>query len=513
MGLWLTVPKKIPDWIMSLDWWVTAFFPQRDVDNKNYEVHLRQVFDELDADRSGEISTEEIREWLGRKQMVADSDTDTASSMMASIDVDGDDSISFDEFVAAFGADEAWRDAFARKSEFDFGTSAWFHSGKLRNVFDDIDADGGGSVTTDELEEWLTEHSQKEFSEEQITVILEMCDTDSDGEIEFNEFFAAFKHVLAGGVGVGSMDELALAVVREMSTLTGVSFGSELSVASHLHSMDPSRVGLCVLAGGCGGIASRTVVAPLERITIMQQCAREAAFGNVVNVFKQIWRTEGVVGMYRGNLFSCLKVFPFGGLVTLTYATMNAAIADQVPHCNQHMQHLAAGACAGMFATAVTYPLDVLRARAALGETGTSIREVARTLGQHQVGTLRSLYHGMGATMFAMTLFVGFQNTSYDALKHVVCGPEYLNQRLTVPLAVSMGISSACLTQTCVHPIDTFRRRLQTTERSLREVVRQSFLAGQAKHLFRGLVASYLKVLPAVAISVTTRDFVLGRIN
>ena len=81
-----------------------------------------------------------------------------------------------------------------------------------------------------------------------------------------------------------------------------------------------------------------------------------------------------------------------------------------------------------------------------------------------------------------------------------------------------------------MYPIDVIRRRIQTDtmwkdpsmkEGDVKRRMSRRWLNGVInvvktqgiKPLFAGLTPTYLKVMPSVAISVTTRDIILGRLN
>jgi len=67
-----------------------------DVDCHNLDVStLREIFDEIDTDRSGSLSQSEIRRLLGAEEMPSN---DLVSHMLSQADTDGDGEISFQEF-------------------------------------------------------------------------------------------------------------------------------------------------------------------------------------------------------------------------------------------------------------------------------------------------------------------------------------------------------------------------------------------------------------------------------
>lgn len=65
-----------------------------------------------------------------------------------------------------------------------------------------------------------------------------------------------------------------------------------------------------VVAGTVSSVASRTTTAPLERLKVDLQAGRGSK--SLLADAKLIYRTEGPVGFFRGNLLHCLRVFPSG---------------------------------------------------------------------------------------------------------------------------------------------------------------------------------------------------------
>lgn len=65
-----------------------------------------------------------------------------------------------------------------------------------------------------------------------------------------------------------------------------------------------------------------------------------------------------------------------------------------------------------------------------------------------------------------------------------------------------------------VYPLDVIRRRLQVQQSGLQRTSASTLLRSlSAQQLFSGLSATYLKVMPAAAISLLVRDALLGRLS
>ena len=65
------------------------------------------------------------------------------------------------------------------------------------------------------------------------------------------------------------------------------------------------------MAGGIGGVASKSVVAPLERVRLAQQTGNANGLG-LFGLLRSIVAAEGWRGLWAGNGTACIRVFPTG---------------------------------------------------------------------------------------------------------------------------------------------------------------------------------------------------------
>ncbi|CAF0966550.1 unnamed protein product [Adineta steineri] len=130
---------------------------------------LRDTFDLFDRDKSGAISSAELKQVLIALNF--EPTDNLLRRVMKEMDADGNGSIEFDEFV------KAMRTVYERK----------FTDDEMRNAFKCFDADNSGYITVSELREVLRRLNH-DVSERRISEVLYEIDTDHDGKISYEEF-------------------------------------------------------------------------------------------------------------------------------------------------------------------------------------------------------------------------------------------------------------------------------------------------------------------------------------
>ena len=81
-----------------------------------------------------------------------------------------------------------------------------------------------------------------------------------------------------------------------------------------------------LLAGGVAGGFAKSAVAPLERVKIIiqtSQTTRAAAAPRIGAILRDIVRSEGSKGLWKGNGASVLRVVPYAALHFSAYERYN----------------------------------------------------------------------------------------------------------------------------------------------------------------------------------------------
>eukprot|EP00003_Mantamonas_plastica_P032367 TRINITY_DN876_c2_g1_i1.p1 TRINITY_DN876_c2_g1~~TRINITY_DN876_c2_g1_i1.p1 ORF type:complete len:171 (+),score=45.10 TRINITY_DN876_c2_g1_i1:154-666(+) len=165
----------------------------------------------------------------------------------------------------------------------------------------------------------------------------------------------------------------------------------------------------------------------------------------------------------------------------------------------------------------MTYPLDLVRARLTAQTTtrhytgvGHAFSSIVKSEGY--IG----LYKGIRPTLLGIAPYNGINFATYEFLKQKFMKDK---DRKEHPIGhLLCGAGSGAVAQTFTYPIDLIRRRMQmvgmpgtTTQYNSILHCAQSVVAEEGvKGLYRGMVACYLKVVPGMAVSFMTYEFMKG---
>lgn len=139
---------------------------------------LRELFSSFDTNGDGQITFEELRQGLnshGAGAALSDNDIKT---VMAATDLDGSGTIDYNEFLAA-----TVNVALLQRKDI------------LFRLFNEIDADGSGTLTVEEIEAAL-HRSPSGFGpvdHEEVMELVRRADTNGDGVVDFHEFVAVWR--------------------------------------------------------------------------------------------------------------------------------------------------------------------------------------------------------------------------------------------------------------------------------------------------------------------------------
>lgn len=285
---------------------------------------------------------------------------------------------------------------------------------------------------------------------------------------------------------------------------------------------------------------AKTVTNPLERIKMLSQTGEVAMTSgrggqsatNLVDIYRTILQREGIMGLWAGNGANLLRVFPSKAVVFSSHdfyqsflvrrfgsAESQSNVSDGIPVATYFS--FISGGLAGMTASAVTYPLDLVRGRIsgkmAVGTSPQNSQKDYRGVWQtlrltlHDEG-VRGLYKGIAPTLIGAMPYVGIQFGTVGLLERLIpLKSDARNGDSTASSPLRKMLFGGCgglMAGLLTYPNDTIRRLLQLqgsrgTESSYEgywDCVRQTYRKEGVRRFYRGLGVNLLRMVPNTAV-------------
>lgn len=284
-----------------------------------------------------------------------------------------------------------------------------------------------------------------------------------------------------------------------------------------------------LLAGAVAGIVSRTAVSPLEVIATAQMV--RGGNKNMVSELTELFKSEGVKGFFKGNGANCLKVAPTRGVQffafesfkkrLVTWKKESRGLPEEASMTLSPLERLVAGGFAGMIASSMVYPIEVVKTMLTMypgkysGIAG-AFKGVLTEVGP------KGLYAGLGPTLIAMFPYVGVEFMIYETCKIAIetflgTDEDGAVSEVVLPIIISLGLGAlaGAAAQTSAHPLDVIRKRLQIQGINGNPVLYKNTIdcaIGVANKegmgaLYRGLGPACVATIPGTGIAYITYEF------
>jgi solute carrier family 25 (mitochondrial carrier protein), member 16 len=302
---------------------------------------------------------------------------------------------------------------------------------------------------------------------------------------------------------------------------------------------------------------AKTIVGPLDRVKILFQASNpqfakySGSWFGVVTAMRDINRTDGIRGLFRGHSATLLRIFPYAGIKFLAYEQIRAFIIPSKAS-ETHVRRFVSGSLAGVTSVFFTYPLEVIRVRLAFETKKTSRSSFSRICRQiynehpplpsavtssptggvsaaivqrvtPQSG-LANFYRGFTPTMVGMLPYAGMSFLAHDTIGDWLRRPEIAQYtvlpstklpsnksgtaqvprrtQLNAPAELTAGAIAGLVSQTASYPLEVIRRRMQVGGAvgdghriGMAETARKIFIERGWRGFFVGLTIGYIKVV------------------
>ena len=219
------------------------------------------------------------------------------------------------------------------------------------------------------------------------------------------------------------------------------------------------------IAGALAGAVSRTLTAPLERLKILYQvnyrCSKIKP-PRILKGLKEVYISEGVTGLFRGNLINVSKATPETAIRLYVFEKVKFYLKAVHGEKLSTDKLFFAGAIAGITASFSIFPLDVIKTRLSAAPSGTYTGILDTMSKLYKEGGVRIFYKGVEATFCSAMPNSGLNLCCYELLKRLFSG-SYENdnsQYLSTPTLMLTGGLSAMISSSLLYPLQTIQSRL-----------------------------------------------------
>jgi solute carrier family 25 protein 16 len=318
------------------------------------------------------------------------------------------------------------------------------------------------------------------------------------------------------------------------------------------------------LAGGLAGCAAKTVVAPLDRVKILFQASNPqfakytGSWAGLVAAIRDIKRSEGPRGLFKGHSATLLRIFPYAAIKFLAYEQIRAIVISS-PDQETSVRRLVSGSLAGITSVFFTYPLELVRVRLAFEtkkSSRSSLKDICRQIYNERItppstgaasnasstvaaaesvsstvtkavprSGFANFYRGFGPTILGMLPYAGMSFLTHDTVGDWLRHPSVAqyttipdseskpkkgsrHPQLTAAAELFSGALAGLVSQTSSYPLEVIRRRMQVggavgdgRRLGLVKIGRKIYLERGFRGFWVGLTIGYMKVVPMVATS------------
>ncbi|EMR08753.1 hypothetical protein PNEG_02926 [Pneumocystis murina B123] len=323
------------------------------------------------------------------------------------------------------------------------------------------------------------------------------------------------------------------------------------------------------IAGGVSGCVAKTIIAPLDRIKILFQTSNphyleysKMRFG-FLHAGKNIWKNEGIFGLFKGHSVTLIRVFPYAAIKFLSYEKYRNLLIPNI-NCDTGLRRFASGSLAGLTSVLFTYPLDIIRVRLAFeirSREHTSFKRICRSIFKGSDCSVINIdpvqksfkyyfntsmgffnfYRGFTPTLIGMLPYSGVSFWAHDFIvdffrsktfqKHTVIahdtsnmsskeiyslentldlhqGYRYKRTPLKAWAELTAGGLAGLFSQTVAYPLEVIRRKMQVSD--INDIHKKKGIYATALEIwnrsgyrgfFVGLTISYVKAIPMISSS------------
>ncbi|KAG9131933.1 hypothetical protein Leryth_023259 [Lithospermum erythrorhizon] len=289
----------------------------------------------------------------------------------------------------------------------------------------------------------------------------------------------------------------------------------------------PSHILCNAGAGAAAGVIAATFVCPLDVIKTRLQVHGLPKLGStnlkgsiIVGSLEQIFKKEGIRGMYRGLAPTVLALLPNWAVYFTIYDQLKTSLcSNDANHQLSVGANMMAASGAGAATIIATNPLWVVKTRFQTQGMRSTVVPYRSTLSAlrriaHEEG-IRGLYSGLVPALAGIT-HVAIQFPIYEKIKVYLASRENIaTDRLGAGEVALASSVSKILASSLTYPHEVVRSRLQEqgyhSEKryvGVVDCVRKVFQSEGIPGFYRGCATNLLRTTPAAVITFTSYEMI-----
>jgi hypothetical protein len=274
------------------------------------------------------------------------------------------------------------------------------------------------------------------------------------------------------------------------------------------------------VAGGMGGVLSKTLLCPLQRVIVLKQLGESPHLTSWGLAQKVMAEGDGLKAFWRGNLTSVLQRFPYSGSQLIVYdfvkhffqdlAGLNDGAAEDTMFAKFIMK-AGAGGTAAVVSGSMVYPMEVIRTRIMSGDK--RYRTIFGTTKQiwAETNSPKHFYKGLTTSLMQRVPDILINFAVYESIKFRMEADGF-----SKPLCIMAGSSAAALTAIAfTFPLDVCKRRIAMAGQGMDKTVYKGFIHCATTMLkkdgptvfYRGAGLESVRCVPQVALMWFTIEY------
>mmetsp|Transcript_15167 Transcript_15167/g.21209 ORF Transcript_15167/g.21209 Transcript_15167/m.21209 type:complete len:494 (+) Transcript_15167:1068-2549(+) len=470
----------------------SSFSSSSRLGEKEVNDALRGVFHTLDSQHNGWITIHDLERVKASEKI----SPDQLETIFGKADLNQDGKITLQEFCERVG-----KSAFVLKAQ---------------ALFCKLDKDHSGGLTRDEVVAHLSTLGQQENAKFVVDMIMRSGDFDHDQKLSFKEFLILLTRVeehlpiLHSLANTGGKAKHGLPLMDPLKDLgrIAVDIWNFDDATAFFKETTTQKVVRTLFCAATAGIIAKTSVAPFQRVKLLFQVTDDAfSMGRAFRRGARIIREEGFLQLWRGNSAVVARTLPYVSIHFLAHDIAEDYLRTHPTESLSAGRKFTAGGFAGVCGTVCTYPLDLIRARLAVGPIYSWQGVFHDIYSRRGIG---GFYRGLFVTLAGIIPYTGVAWTVKGKLNDRI--RQMKKRKLFALEKLACGACAGLIAQGMTYPLEMVRRRMQmptsdklgnsSVRNTLQTLVRKEGFAG----LFKGFSLNVIKGPIAIGISFATFD-------